>query len=127
MNPPAANEKFCQPGKIFSLWLIVLGPAVLWLAQFQVIYTLVAWACKTGRHGVIPATSIFSFLLAAGLGWLSFSRWRETSQPPAADPAHDERRRSRFMAQLGAMMTALFALLIAVQGAAYLFLDPCAR
>src|SRR5437868_5336667 len=88
MNPPAANEKFCQPGKIFSLWLIVLGPAVLWLAQFQVIYTLVAWACKTGRHGVIPATSIFSFLLAAGLGWLSFSRWRETSQPPAADPAH---------------------------------------
>lgn len=34
-------------------------------------------------------------------------------------------RRSRFMAQLGAMMPGLFALLIAAQGAAYRFIDPC--
>ena len=127
MSHEAMRDRFCRPRKVFSLWTIFLGPAVLWLAQFQLIYSLVTWACATGRHHVIPLTSGISFLLAGGFGWLSFSNWRDARQPTGADPAHAERRRTRFMAQVGAMMTGLFALLIAAQGAAVLFFDPCVR
>jgi hypothetical protein len=121
----ATREEFCRPGRVASLWAIFLGPAVLWLCQFQIIYALVVWACAHGRHEVIPLTSGISFLLAGGFGWLSFSNWRDAKQPAAGDPAYAERRRTRFMAQVGAMMTALFALLIAVQGVAVVFFDPC--
>jgi hypothetical protein len=125
MNNESARDNFCGPGRVFSLWLIMLGPAALWLFQFQAIYTLVSWACAHGRHDVIPITSGISFLLAGVFAWLSFLNWRDSRQPAAADPAHAERRRTRFMAQMGAMMTALFALLIVAQGLAVLFFDPC--
>src|SRR3954464_3832214 len=88
-----------------ALWLSMLGPPVLWLIQFQTIYTLVGWACATGRHAVIPITRAVSLVVGAGLAGMTLRQWRHLA--PAASLA--KRERTELMLHLGVMMAGLFA------------------
>src|SRR4051812_49096402 len=100
MNATPTEENVSPALSPSRLWLIVVGPAVVWLGQFQIIYTLVAWACATHRPWVIPLTSAISVVIAAGLGAWAWKTWREIRVSAQAE----EGLCHRFMASLGLMM-----------------------
>ena len=113
-----------DPTQNTALWFAVLGPPVIWFLQMQTSYSLVTWACSTGRLWSIHVTSAAFLVLAAVPGLIGWKEWN-------ANAAADNERRStgrgrrRFMAMLGMMLAALFLMLIVAQAIPSFFVDPC--
>src|SRR5438067_1854549 len=101
---------------------MLAGP-IVWLMQFQTNYTLVPWACRSGAHFLIYIVSIIALLVVAGAGFLSWRLWQEAGRDWPDEQAN-VRSRSRFMAVLGLLTSALFFLVIIAQGISNLFFAP---
>src|SRR5436305_14403580 len=43
-----------RPLRDLALWVGILGPPVLWLTQFEIIYSLVLPVCVTHSRSVLP-------------------------------------------------------------------------
>ena len=118
-----SNPTDIIPGGNLMLWVDVLGAPAAFLCQLQVSYMIVPWACTSG-HNVVPRISwIPFFLIAAAVGILACRDWSRLCAFRADDPAI---ARCRFMALLGIMTGALFALAILAQGCATFIINPCA-
>lgn len=94
-----------------KLWVGVLAGPVAWAVQLQAVYAEAAWAVGNGPHWLLHATSLACLLAAVAGGWLawqSVSGWPSDRDEPAAG-------RTRFLALLGVMSGATFALVIVAQ------------
>jgi hypothetical protein len=91
------------------------GPAA-WAINTQLGYALVPWSCAHGIN-LIPWVALIAALLAAAGGLVSWRVWRDQA---ASDNA-------RFVAVVGLLLAALFALVILMQGAAGLVFQGCER
>ena len=102
---------------------IWLGPGA-WLANTQLNYALVPWACAHGN--VAPLVALAMALVATTGGVLS---WRALAALPARRSLEDSDsgQPRRMLAALGVALAALFGLVIVLQGAAALVLDGCLR
>jgi hypothetical protein len=107
-----------------QLWIVLLGPAAVWLAQFQTNYTLVPWVCVHGHAWLLHAVSVGAALLAVLLAWLAWTNWRRAGVMWPEGQA-DQATRTRFLAVLGLLSSGFFLLLIIGQGLATAFIDPC--
>ena len=109
---------------IFAQWVGVLAAPVAWAAQMQALYTMVPWACQTGRRFALVAVSVAALAVAA-LGALVARRtWARVGRgEPGAEGG--ARGRSRFFAVAGLVTSAFFFLVIVAQGLATLILHPC--
>ncbi len=117
-------DPLLQPRYVGSLWFALLGPPVLWLAHFQTNYTLVAWVCAHGHRWLLGTVSVTALLLLAGCGGLAWLNWcRAGVRAPGEH--NDTAARSRFLALLAVLTSALFFLLTAAQAVAQVFIDPC--
>lgn len=123
-KPSERAEPFDRVGLVAQLWLGLLGPAAVWLVQFQTLYALVPWVCVHGHAAVLHTVSAVAMLLTTGLGALAWAKWRQAG---AAWPSEQSDRvtRTRFMAVLGLMSCGFFFLLIGGQALAMVFIDPC--
>ena len=119
-----ANPREIIPGGNFMLWMDLLASPFIWLCQFELSYALVPWACKGGHSLILRLAWIPFFLLIFGIGLLSLRDWGRLG---AAADGSRAMARCRFMAALGIMVSALFALATLVQAAAIFILDPCAH
>jgi hypothetical protein len=101
---------------------LLAGPAA-WAISTQLNYAIVPWQCAHGV-AIIPYISLALALLALLGGVLS---WRARKKGGA--PLKPERATGteNFVASLGLLAAALFALVIVMQGAASLILDGCVR
>src|SRR3954447_18950829 len=99
----------------FAAWIGMLGPPVVWITYFEIIYARVMPACATGTKAGLLFASIVCFVLIAGCGLLAGCQ--------LASPG--ERGARRFMGQIGLMSAALFALLAIAQTIAMFIIDPC--
>jgi hypothetical protein len=117
-------DPLLRPRYIGRLWAGLLGPPVLWLAHFQINYTLVAWVCAHGHRSLLAAVSIATLLALAALGVLAWSNWRMAGVQLPGE-RNDTAARSRFLALLGLLASGLFFLVTAAQAAAQVFIDPC--
>lgn len=102
------------------LWTGVLGPPFAWGLQLQTNYALARFLC--GNGWLAPAfhvTSIVTLVLAGGTGIYAYVATQR------ADAAAPDATRQHFMAVIGAMMGATFAVLILAQWSARFFVDPC--
>src|SRR5215204_2059292 len=61
-----------RPLRDLALWLGILGPPVLWLTQFEIVYALVLPVC-VAHHRIVPAVISVAFgaaIIACGvIGW----------------------------------------------------------
>lgn len=108
----------------FRQWAVNLVPPLAALLDLQVTYSLVDHACRTGdtlTGHLVHAGFLLLTLVMGGVAWLSWSDAGAIAATAGGDPA----ARSRFMALVGLMISALSALTVAAQWLPTFFLHPC--
>ena len=103
---------------------LALGP-LCWALSTQVNYSLVPWACGRGWDGVPVVAAVLALisLLGALSSWLA---WRRHDGPGMRIPEQDGHPR-HLLSGIGVASGLLFAIVILLQGAAAMILDPCLR
>lgn len=96
------------------LWILVLGPPVIWAARFMATYGISPLACAADALVLLHGITLVSAAAVAALGWVSWRDWR------AARAA-----RTRAMTLFGLMAAALFLVVIIAEGLANVMIDPC--
>ncbi|HEY8562458.1 MAG TPA: hypothetical protein VIL74_18920 [Pyrinomonadaceae bacterium] len=122
-----ANEEkseFARKRGQFWLWLGLLLPPGAWAVQLQTVYLTSEYGCKHADFMPNHLASVFALLLSVVGGVVSWRSWLETGKKWDAQKA-DPIDRSRFMAILGMLTSALFTLLIFAQWLPTLLGVPC--
>lgn len=109
-----------RPLRDFALWLGILGPPVLWLTQFEIIYSLVLPVCVA--HSRIVLAVISSGFAAATIG-CGLIGWNSRA-PVAGSPSRIKFVR-QFMGVLSLMSMSLFLLVLIAQLLATTMHSPC--
>ena len=121
---PDAERYFSQGMGLLALWLGLLAAPLAWLVNLLLSYSLVLWACSTGRQYTLHLVTLAMLLLAAVGGVIAWRAWRQ-----AGREWHNEAGgvlpRSRFMAALGVLLSSLFSLVILAQGIPSFILPAC--
>ncbi len=110
--------------RIGILWTSnLLGPLAV-LIGLEIAYIFADRACVTGDMLPVHLTWLAS-LLASGLaGWLGWREWRRWGGGHAGEDA-GLGGRSRFLALMGMLLSAVAALVIAAQWSAAFVFHPC--
>ena len=96
-------------------WLGMAAAALGWGVSHQVASESVFDDCRTAGSGFVLLVCLAGLAVAALGGYFSFDVWRR-----------DESEGRRFIGLVGALLAALAAFAILLQGAAGLILPPCA-
>ncbi|HKP72773.1 MAG TPA: hypothetical protein VJT82_07540 [Pyrinomonadaceae bacterium] len=114
-----------RAGELFAEWTGLLAAPTAWALQMQVGYTLVPWACAHDEQAVsLHVVTVVALLMTAGGAFVSWRVWRKTGREwPGGEGGAVGR--SRFMAVLGLLTSAIFFLLILMQGVASFIVHPC--
>ena len=94
-------------------WAGLFAGPIAWAVSTQLNYALASWECEHGKR-IVPFVALGLAVLALLGGLLS---WRSRK---AGDGGTEQ-----FLATLGVLAAALFALVILMQGAAGLILNGC--
>lgn len=113
-----------QVGNLLALWFGLLGAPTAWVLGLSAEYALVEVACTKRTMLPLHLASTVTLLLALGAGWLAYTQWDRLGRGWAGE-AGDSATRSRFMAVVGVMISALFVLAIVAQWLGTAFLHPC--
>lgn len=119
------EREFKSTGGLLAQWAGLLSGPVAWLLQFQTGYTLIPWACAHDAKAVsLHVVTLVALLLTAAGGFVAWRGWQRAGreQNGGEDRAA---ARSRFMFVLGLFTSAMFLLVILVQGSASFILHPC--
>jgi hypothetical protein len=106
------------------LWVANLIGPVAALAGLEIAYIFADRACVTGDMLPVHLTWVVSLFLALFGGWLGWGQWRRWGGGHAGEEGGPEGR-SRFLAILGMLISAVAALTIAAQWSANFFFHPC--
>ncbi len=121
---PAVEQDFVRGWGLLALWAGVLVPPLAWLSNLLVSYLLVPWACATGRQFVLHLVTLVAVLLALGGGLLAWHNWWRAGREWPGDGG-GVLVRSRFMAVVGLLSSAVFGLVILAQGIPSFILHAC--
>jgi hypothetical protein len=106
-------------------WFGILAGPLAWLTQFLVNYALVRWECINHGRLALHIVSAVSLAIVISGGIVSTIYFFKTRQFSAASEKLPARR--HFMAALGILTAALYALGIVAQAIPSFMLDPCQR
>jgi hypothetical protein len=109
-----------RPLRDFALWLGILGPPILWLTQFEIVYALVLPVC-VAHHKIVLA--LISLVFGATIAGCGVAGWNGR-MPVAACPPRIKFVR-HFMALLSLMSMSLFLLVVIAQLLATAMHSPC--
>jgi hypothetical protein len=110
-----SERYFSQGMGILALWLGLLAAPLAWFVNQLLSYSLVLWACSTGRQYTLHLVTLAMLLLAAAGGVIAWRAWRQAGREWHSE-AGGVLPRSRFMAALGILLSSLFFLVILAQG-----------
>jgi hypothetical protein len=94
-------------------WFGLLTAPAAWLVQFELNYALVRWVGLHQHYWPLYLVSFVFLIIAVGAFLLSWRNLQVAKQGGAGD--EQANMRARFMATVGMMISALFAILIIVQ------------
>jgi hypothetical protein len=123
---PDAVKDFKEGAAPAALWAGVLAGPLATLTQLQVNYALVLWACGTGREWALHLAALSALLVTVAAGLLSWRNWRRAGAGWEDDGAGVVPR-SRFMAAVGVLISALIALVVIAQWIPIFVYGPCER
>jgi hypothetical protein len=107
-----------------ALWFgLFAGPAAF-LLNLQISYMLAPASCRLGSTIALHATNIVCLALAVAGGLVAWRHWRRSGGSWSAEEGA-VLSRIRFMAAVGAMTSALFALVIFAQWIPTFVLSAC--
>lgn len=109
---------------LVPLFFGILGPPVIWAARIATSYVLVPYACAWGMTVMLHLVTLVAVLAAAVAGAVAWRQWRESGKGTEID-LRGTTTRTRFMALFGILSSAFFILVMAAEGLANFFLDPC--
>lgn len=124
---PAAEQRL--------MWLILLGPPLIWSVRFMVVYVLVEVACQTGLLGFsllgLAAVSLvnlglgaLTILATAAIAWRAYGLWRRSPEGDERElDVAEGRRRTLAMAGLGVGLLMIFVTVLEVLPV--FFIAPC--
>jgi len=107
------------------LFVALLGPPVVWLTALQIGYAFASYACDLEMSRLpLHVTTIAALAIVAAGATLS---WNALQRTMAAEPTDGgmPRQRAKFMALLGLMASALFALQVIAAWYPRWILDAC--
>lgn len=108
------------------LWLGLLVPGAVFLLALSAEYALVPEACARNDTTLLHVIALVSLIVALAGGGLAWREWSALGRGwPGEEPGPVAR--SRFMAVLGMMTSAMFSLVIVAQWMPMLILNPCIR
>jgi hypothetical protein len=110
--------------EIRALWAgLLLAPAAF-LLNLEVAYALVPTACSARNRLLVHLVHLICLLLAGAGLFTAWSSWRSSGE---IWPGEEGGRlgRSRFMAGLGVLLSAMFVLVILAQWIPSFVLSPC--
>jgi len=105
-------------------WAVNLVPPLAVLLDLEVTYSLVDYTCRTGdtlTGHLVHGGFLLLTLVMGALAWRSWSAAGGVADTAGGDLA----ARSRFMALVGLMVSALSGLTVAAQWLPAFFLHPC--
>jgi len=109
-----------------ALWLlVVLGPVILAL-EMQINFVLVRQACSAQRNVGLYAVIIGAIALTLAVAFVAYTVWLQAGGTWPTE-APDVATRTRFIAVLGILSSAMSLLVIVAQGIATIQFDPCQR
>jgi formate hydrogenlyase subunit 3/multisubunit Na+/H+ antiporter MnhD subunit len=121
-----AEGEFSQTHGILWLWAGLLTAPLAFLLHLQVNYMLVTQLCQS-EHKIVLHLVTFAFLLiAAGGGFVAWRNWESAGRQWPKDIG-SVIERSRFMAIIGLLISALVVLALIAQLIPQFIYDPCHR
>jgi len=106
-------------GEIAARWFWIIGPLAAALAQQELSYAFVTWACVHRMTVVLSLPALLALAVTAIAAATSRREYnRETAESPGS---------TRFFAITGLFVSALSAALILAMWLPTLFIDPCRR
>jgi hypothetical protein len=119
-----ASTHIPDAGHIKALWVGLLLPPIVILADLETAYALVPAACSSRSALPIHVVHGISLLLVIAGGLTAWRNWRalgggwpENEGGPVA--------RSRFLSGLGVLLSGMCLLIVLAFWSAVLLLDPC--
>jgi TRAP-type C4-dicarboxylate transport system permease small subunit len=121
-----AEGKFSQTRGILWLWAGLLTAPLAFLLHLQVNYMLVTQLCQSEHKIVMHLVTLAFLLIAAGGGFIAWRNW-ETAGRKWPEEGGSVTERSRFMAVVGFLISALVVLALIAQLIPQFIYDPCHR
>jgi hypothetical protein len=122
-----AAEEFKKGAGPGALWAGMLAGPLAMLIELQVNYALVNWACGAARwEWALHAVAFLALLVTVAGGLLSWRNWRRAGAE-WEDEGAGVMPRSRFMAAVGVLISALLALVVVAQWIPIFIYGPCQR
>jgi hypothetical protein len=106
------------------LWTGILAGPIVWAIVLLASYAMVKWVCQTDNHAALNLITIASLAVVLGAAAISYLALTHTRNDVPTDGGRP-RQRARFMAILGLVSSALFALQIIAGAIPHWVLDAC--
>ena len=111
------------PG-ISALWTGILAGPIAWAIDLTASYAIVKWTCSSQHTIVLHLITLGALLMIAAGAAASFTALQRVPEQ-AIDDGPRPFDRGRFMALLGLLLSAMFALVVVASAVPRLVLDAC--
>jgi nicotinamide riboside transporter PnuC len=123
---PKAAEEFKETRGVLWLWAGMLTAPLAFLLHLEVNYALVTQLCQSEHKLASQLVTVFFVLISAAGGLISWRNWETAGRKwPGEEATVPER--SRFMAVVGLLVSALVVVALVWQLIPQFMFDPCQR
>jgi hypothetical protein len=118
--------EFAQTRGILWLWAGLLAAPLAFLLHLQINYMLTTQLCPGGHKLVLHLVTLAFLLIAVGGAVVAWRNWEAAGRKWPGEQANVPER-SRFMAVVGLLISALVLLVFIAQLIPQFIFDPCHR
>jgi TRAP-type C4-dicarboxylate transport system permease small subunit len=125
-KPATSKGEFSKTRGILWLWAGLLTAPLSFLLHLQVNYMLVTQLCQSEHKLALHLVTLAFLLIAAGGGFVAWRNWEAAGRKWPGETG-SVLERSRFMAVVGLLISALIILAFIAQLIPQFIFDPCHR